>query len=208
MAVVRDELKSFRSRRNLILKARMHGISRQRRKEMSKTTVVEPTTIEDLELQNKFKKFVVNSTKLFSKQFESPAEKIKLSDKAKKITGLMNDQNRDFGCGRKNVADIISLIIGEPIIITVDDRYFERRAGACIVPLDNENGHNYKVGDPILYYSDSSDCCLKMNGQKGNHPGNSKRNLRPATEAEIETFVEKFPVNKIRIHFSFLEAMA
>ena len=169
----------------------------------------EATTIEDLELKNKFKKFLINSTKLFAKQYNTKVEVSTLSEKAQKITELMNDMDRDFGCGRKNVADIISLVIGEPVVIVQEEGYVQRRAGACVVLLEKsqDHGHNYKLGEPLVYYGEA-EYLLKMSGSIGNNPGAKKQYMRPATEDEIETFVEKVPIVKVKFHFPYIEAMA
>lgn len=185
-----DELSakpSFRARRNTVLKKRAATLG-----------LIDPV---------KFTAFIKKATKEFSEanNNEAPQDTSHLSPKAKLITSYMNDKSRDFGCGRENVAGLISLVIDEPIIISGgDSKSWIPVLGACIVMKSNESGHNYRNLPALIVNPTVNDYLLKDTGKWGNHPETPLENVRAATDIEIESFVTVFMEYSVFTNIKFL----
>lgn len=125
----------------------------------------------------------------------------KLSPKAKKIQSIVSTGG--FGCRTRYVLDIMSTLLGEELVDTrLGHRAFNRLT--MVVPIGNDNSHNYPLGKPALFtgYSHSSGAWeseddiffrLGSNTSGGNHMTPTKRCLRPATRHEILKFLRQAP---------------
>ena len=69
--------------------------------------------------------------------------------------------------------------------------------GTMVVLLANHNSHDYQLQAPILVVQTNGDTygkmAVNMNGRVGNFIPSEKRDLRPATPEEIDTFFRSFP---------------
>lgn len=184
-----DELSAkpnFRARRNTVLKKRTATLG-----------LIDPV---------KFTAFIKKATKKFSEvNCVAPQDTSNLSPKAKLITGFMNDRSRDFGCGRENVAGLISLVIDEPIIISGGDSpSWIPVLGACIVMKTDKSEHNYRDLPALIVNPTVTDYLLKDTGKWGNHPETPVQNVRAATDIEIESFVKVFMEYGVFTNIKFL----
>lgn len=115
----------------------------------------------------------------------------KLSAKAKKAEELI--QSGKFGCNTNQVAELVSILLGEEVIgkkpsATAPLGFVP---GAVIVPLTNPNSHDYKIGVPIYVKVDYSGC-VQVDGSRGNHMSCDRSASRPATKDEIISFYREY----------------
>lgn len=130
------------------------------------------------------------------------------SDKAKRLGDIIRKSS--FGCQRENVAALMSVILGEPVEVPNRDiRVFDGKklefpgedikentgfehdkvpllSGTYVVPLSNENDHNYTIGEAVMVLHD--DKCVCYDGREGLY---ITSDLRLATVEEIEAFMLK-----------------
>lgn len=124
-----------------------------------------------------------------------------LSKRAERASEIISGA---FGCDRQAVVDLVSLILGEDIsLLSVEGRY-----GQVVVPLRNENGHNYPLNLPtaVISIDGSFSGLLRQDGTTGNNLTSSTTRL--AKESEIQSFVEKLPEAALKRYFNHLETMA
>ena len=110
-----------------------------------------------------------------------------ISEKGKKIGSLL----KEMGYTRNNLrrwVKLFSEIIGEPVEVVCDNK---RMIGTMLVPLRSINGHNYKLNEPVLVDSSTSNM-LRMNGTVGNNLTVNDTTTRKATDIEIDTFFRCF----------------
>jgi hypothetical protein len=138
-------------------------------------------SIEDITLER---------TNKWAGKYEYPGyciERIK-SEKAIKIEQCLKTNN--FNGKEEDLAKIISLIIGEEIIIN-DNKKVSFEKGVMIVPLISDNGHNYPLDFPVLMCN-SSQIGIRSDGISGNNMTVQKNSIRPATKEEIYKFFEEY----------------
>ncbi len=88
-----------------------------------------------------------------------------------------------FGCQTENVRRFAIAFMGNEFppsnVIFIP--------GTIVVPLDNDNGHDYEDGEPVfILYSDYGIGSNRV--RIGNHLPKSAGSIRAATEKEIEKF--------------------
>lgn len=109
----------------------------------------------------------------------------------------------DWGCQRSNVFDLISALTG---IERAKFKSAYRTGGghgakikyveyAAVVALDDDNSHNYGIGNPVVVMNDDCGSCVPEDASEvsmGNHlhPSGAKKHLRPCTDEEIAAFPE------------------
>lgn len=142
-------------------------------------------------------KKVIDITRSYEKKIEAPKneQREKLSPKARKIADII--ESRNFGCYETKVAELMSVLLDEPIskaIITslsstgnVDGDVVGRAMPAylAIVMLTIPNAHNYPLKTVCLH--ETSDYFIQKNGKLGNHAPLAYRTAwRLATNDEIK----------------------
>jgi hypothetical protein len=90
---------------------------------------------------------------------------------------------------RRAVMEAASLALCEELHIRGEDNgRVALYDGTMLVPLASDNGHNYKLGEPVLIVRQDNAICLRMDGSTGNSICSHRSSLRPATDEEIEIF--------------------
>jgi hypothetical protein len=155
----------------------------------AKVAPTKTSTIKLTPSQAKLAAYLISQTK---KGFGSADDKTGLSKKGQRLKNYIQQSHFD-GYGPQ-VAGLISILLGEKIEVS-DNRYRDPRfvKGACVVPLKNENSHNYPLNKVAVVGINNCSSLLKdADGvEYGNNIGNSEGALRPATEAEIKEFVSR-----------------
>jgi hypothetical protein len=152
----------------------------------AKVASTETSTIKLTPIQAKLAAYLISQTK---KGFAD--DKTGLSKKGQSLKNYIQTHFNGYGT---QVAGLISILHGEKIEVA-DNRHTDPRfvKGACVVPLKNENGHDYPLNKVAVVGTNNLVNLLKdADGVKyGNNIGNSEAALRPATEAEIKEFVAR-----------------
>lgn len=113
-------------------------------------------------------------------QPETPAP---LSTKAKKIQDAVYDNRID-----KDLLTVFSILIDEKIPRrTTGSGLVAFIPGLFVVPLANDNSHDYTINEPVQTTDDGRDNTVSMSlqGNKKNHVTKTRKFLRPATSLEI-----------------------
>lgn len=127
--------------------------------------------------------------------------------KPEKLSKKANDIRRiiiasDFGCKKRSVASLFSVLLGEEILIAdeVNDRISGtgNYDGALIVPTGNSNDHDYEIGVPCITEKGAS-YCVKLSGITGNHLTTRKSELRVATTKEIIETAKKLAIKSVPV---------
>jgi len=81
----------------------------------------------------------------------------------------------------------------------IDDTYFKMKRYTVLMPLKNENGHDYELNKPVMIRSDGDDLAVCMNGRTGAHLDLYADDsvLRIATPKEVRLFVDKCDIKRI-----------
>lgn len=112
-----------------------------------------------------------------------------------------------FGGYAENIAKIMTILTGEELAAPKGGHYHGVQEafvpGAMFVPLADPNGHDYEIGQPVMALHHLQARCLRMSGDTGNSMDTNASSLRPATEAEITTFV-KANYDKIVKHLAIM----
>lgn len=105
------------------------------------------------------------------------------------------------GCSRADsLRELVSLVIGEelpePVREGGEEGSFDniRKNWLCVVPLTNDNSHNYPLNVPCVVLDADDRRALRMDNTVGNHlDGGGKRgkDFRIAIEKEIDYFFKK-----------------
>lgn len=150
-------------------------------------------------------KLMKEATSLLVKwHFREPV-KIKPSATAKEISSILAKYHHQ-GVSHKTlncIREITQVLIDEPITPISPQTGHRPRAGTLVVPLENPNGHDYPLEKPFLVLSTaSSGSHLTILGRHGNTPPNmmygQSRPMRPATDKEIDTYIKKVGMVRIR----------
>lgn len=106
------------------------------------------------------------------------------SERAQKLAALI-EKSDDLGCKRDTVAEILSLVIGEPLPFSGKKDVVPVR-WAVIVPRENPNGHNYPLGTPCVL-GNTRNGAIKFDGKelRGTFLPSDRAAMRPATGEEI-----------------------
>lgn len=130
------------------------------------------TTVESLRsvLTEEVIKITRKEEKKFNKNIS--AKDKKLSEKERAIIELTKNEN--FGCYTEKVIDLIAILspdvdkkIIKKEIGKEDEEEYPPDTGSMVVPLDNPNSHDYKIGTCVLLGEDNR--ALKRAGSKGNN---------------------------------------
>lgn len=106
------------------------------------------------------------------------------SEKVKAIEACL--EKNDYSGKNESLAKIISVMIGEDVRIKSRGFYLEK--GVMVVPLNNRNGHNYPLEQPILIMDRGNRVGIRTDGTIGNSLPGDKKDVRPATAKEIVAF--------------------
>jgi hypothetical protein len=114
-----------------------------------------------------------------------------LSEKAQKIQDYINTHMS--GDYRRHAANLFSELLGETICIKND--FVERfEPHTMLVPINNDNGHDYALNQPILHLSSSrGNSFLKVVGgyyTHGNNLTTRVTSLRLPTPKEVLEFIQ------------------
>ena len=107
--------------------------------------------------------------------------------------------------GRDDVANILSVVLGIPKLEWRKHRRddstgaYKTKRYTVMIPLKNENGHDYPLGEPVMIHSNGYDQGFVTNGRTGAHLDlhASDDVLRLATPKEIKKFVDNCDIKKI-----------
>ena len=110
----------------------------------------------------------------------------KLSEKGKAVVKYLTDHQVDGFY--KEVGLMIDAISGEDISIFLK-KSFGDFPGAALVPLHTKNGITYQLSEAFLVINMKKG--VMNNGNSGNDFNPKKEDNRPATEAEVDAFIEK-----------------
>lgn len=112
------------------------------------------------------------------------------------------------------VADIFNSLIGRDILHYAREQNTSGSQSlehyAVVVLLRNPNGHNYTHRVPIMSIG-FSNVCVDRGGRVGNSAppmDDGRLNMRPATDAEVDHFVDGMAENHLRLYFGFLQDTA
>jgi membrane peptidoglycan carboxypeptidase len=109
----------------------------------------------------------------------------KLSDKAERVQEIVH---RNFGCERVAVANLMSIILEEPIVAEREESY--PGIGVAVVFTENPNSHSYSCGE--VHIATGSSGAIRKDGEEGNQaPYAYPKAWRYATEEEIRAAFEK-----------------
>lgn len=140
-------------------------------------------------------RIISKRTKKWAEEYYPEKEEVseEYSEKALKLHGII--LRGSFGCVTDSVTELISELTGEKIPPVDRDNEdcteVDLDRLVMVVPLGNDNSHNYELKKPVLAYSNSTHC-FRVDGNMGNSITETKNLLRPATEEEIRYFVENY----------------
>lgn len=153
-------------------------------------------TIEDVLLDGE----VCDAVKLMQTRTKKWSIKMGYTSKMSKVPEEVRDwinffNEREFGRSatlKREMMDLVEKLTEIPIskyaLSDGDKVIFER--GVVLVPLGNDNGHNYSLGKPCCNFRDG-DMFMKPNGELGDRLTRTRNLIRPATDDEVVTFVRK-----------------
>jgi hypothetical protein len=126
--------------------------------------------------------------------YPAPAKKPKRVISKKGLAAEELIQSGKFGCNTNQVAELVSILLGEKIEAKKerDTSIIAFVKGAVIVPVENNKSHSYEIGKPTYVAKDRDDECIKLNGTIGNHMPACRSDSRPATKEEIITFYREY----------------
>ena len=136
----------------------------------------------------------IKATDSLRKMIGGVEETDNLSPKAQKLKELCIS----YGPSGAKLAQCFSILLGEEIAIADLNRNLPFVKFACIVPVAQKDGHNYKVGEPmfmIVCLGDEKNPeyirCLKCGGGIGNSYFPLERTTVIATEEQITQTINK-----------------
>lgn len=142
--------------------------------------------LSELDLQAAFKeslrKFIEGETSRLKTDYYF--ERAKVSAKGETIRNIVLEKEL-FGCQRGNVLEVLSIYTGEDLRDAADQIDWSERF-PMIVFLDDRNGHNYDLNQPVLSLGNGRG--VGLGGNMGNNLDTRRRTIRPATPDEIEKY--------------------
>jgi hypothetical protein len=138
----------------------------------------------------------------------------KISPKAAKLAEFFSEGDV-FGCNTDKAAKLVEILIGEPLSITRrsgldwEKRDFEPKRLQAFVPLlpgSVTNKHDYKVGKVAVIVGERR--ALDARGSTGNYISLRFEAIRPATEAEIKSFIDSVDDDVLHTYFDFFLEIA
>ena len=138
---------------------------------------------------------VVREKCILYNKTKRPGSKAKQSEKVSAIAAII--ERSDFGCQKKNVAELISAVIGEPIV--VNEKAVNLRNMVIVAlnhkPEDNRTGDKLPLNKPLLAIDGDGQSVFDADGKQYEHThryfslhyGDPKA-WRFATDKEVETF--------------------
>lgn len=143
-----------------------------------------------------------------------------LSPKAQKIQDYLNggdDDERPFGCQIMNVADLMSVLLDEPLKVTdpdYEEAYVKRinlvQFGMVQSGMDAENLADDRTYLVTALEGDGNQDAEALEGDGTMHGDVDceEDQLSPATDAQIREFINDMTDMQVRGRFGFLEALA
>jgi hypothetical protein len=114
-----------------------------------------------------------------------------LSDREMEWKKFFRDHSFNTSGDLKNFADAFSIVEGIDLsrFIRVDKDIPDRFPGyISIVPIRNENEHNYKIGEPVFSFGRGVSFYRKQ-GSSGNSMSSNIKDYRISTRPEIESIL-------------------
>lgn len=146
-------------------------------------------------LRAQLKTILKRDTAAFIKRISSPDSGPKLSAKVKAVQEIL--RTKDFGTMKESLRNIMSIVLGEEIPSVKEGSTYYNDCGfiAMMATSDKVSQHEYHLGQvaakvPGIEYS-YSDQFLKQSGRIGGHMTSDVSEVRPATDAEIDAYVDK-----------------
>ena len=127
----------------------------------------------------------------YNKTVKKPkaAEK-KYSPTAKRVMKVL--EKGTFGYNQSSVVELCEALIGSKLPSYKpegeDETAVDFIRKAAIVPLKNNNGHSYEIGEVCIIDTASDRVAFRKDGSRGNHLPRERHCVRPATLAEIKEF--------------------
>lgn len=150
------------------------------------------TKTDEILIKKIAKRLLDNSVAAYGEALKPADKAVAKTDLGKKIVPIL--QKADFGCQTDAVHALMSAIcgedLGEPIGRDGKSRNIEFAASTLVVPVKNDNSHDYGLGECVFVFSDG-DVCRRSNWTTGNHLTETASCLRLPTIAEAEGFVRK-----------------
>jgi hypothetical protein len=115
----------------------------------------------------------------------------KLSAKGQAIVKYLREHTVDGYY--KEMAELLQAITGEPILDKVRQTPGDY-PGAAVVPLNGRSGSSYPVDQAFVIATLEQG--FLTTGELGNKFNGKKEDLRPATEAEIDTYIERLKASR------------
>ena len=138
------------------------------------------------------KRLLDNSVAAYGEALKPADKAAAKTDLGKKIVPIL--QKADFGCQTDAVHALMSAVCGEDLgkLVKRDKKGLAIKfaASTLIVPVKNDNAHDYGLGKCVFVFSDG-DVCRRSNWTTGNHLTGTASCLRLPTLAEAEEFVRK-----------------
>jgi hypothetical protein len=136
--------------------------------------------------------FIRTNTILMAKKFgldKTKKEPVAGNEKEEKWRAFFRDNSFDSTNQMRLFAEVISMLEGIEALTflnisrtrTPDVRF---PAFVCIVPMDNSNSHNYKIGEPIINIEKGTKFYRAL-GTSGNTMSSALEDYRIASEDEI-----------------------
>lgn len=160
------------------------------------------TKTDEILIKKIAKRLLDNSVAAYGKALKPADKAVAKTDLGKKIVPIL--QKADFGSQTDAVHALMSAVCGEDLGKFVerdeDRRRVEFVASTLIVPVKDDNNHNYGLGKCVFVFNDG-DICLRSNWTTGNHLTKTASCLRLPTLAEAEDFVRKTLPNLKKFFF-------
>lgn len=117
-----------------------------------------------------------------------------LSSKEREWKSFFENHSFDSNNEQRNLADALSLATGIDItrfmLISKQTSRNLFSPWICLVPLRNNSGHNYHIGEPMLkFQGSSSNVFVKSDGRSGNNMDSELTSIRLADKTEIEDLI-------------------
>ncbi len=166
-------------------------------------------------LRAQIKAVLKRDTALFAKKLTEPVAGSKLSPKAQAVFDCL--KNKDFGAYREPLRLMMALALGEelPSLKEASTLYLNCGFIAIVATSNKFTGHEYHVDGQVAarlpaFNFEYSDQFVKQSGRIGSHMTADVREFRPATNEEIDNYVNKLTEDTmiyLNKHVVILEAL-
>jgi hypothetical protein len=145
-------------------------------------------------MREALKKLILQRTVAFAAEYypEEEADDGR-PEAARKVEKLFESGAVSLGCKKEAAIDLIEALLDCKLKISDPEEEvdFEDHRLACVVPLGDDCDHHYDLGEPVILLR--GDVGVDRSGQAGNHLTDTRKLIRPATPAEIDTLVSCLP---------------